>query len=216
MHDSSPSEYHRDAGQSATDRVIHIYLHGELAERYGCYLEVYGRTSGDVIACLNANFPDFGYHLHQSDVRYKAIDEHGNEFTDEDFYRTVTELHIEPAISGSGGGFGKLLLGAALIGAAFIPGVGAISIGAAISLQGILFSVGIGLALSGIGQLLAPKPKENEASYVFSATKEPAKQGDPIPVMIGKFYAVLNAYLVSGAIDTELVAVSGGSGKFSK
>lgn len=216
MQNSSPSEYHRDAGQSATDRVIHIYLYGELAERYGCYLSVHGRTSGDVIACLNANFPDFGHHLHQSDVRYKAIDEHGNEFTDEDFYRTVTELHIEPAISGSGGGFGKLLLGAALIGAAFIPGVNAIAIGTALSLQGILFSVGIGLALSGIGQLLAPKPKENETSYVFSDTKQPAKQGDPIPLLIGELYAVLNAYLVSGAVDTELVPVNGGSGKFGK
>jgi predicted phage tail protein len=177
---------------------------------------VHGRTSGDVIACLNANFPDFGHHLHQSDVRYKAIDEHGNEFTDEDFYHTITELHIEPAISGSGGGFGKLLLGAALIGAAFIPGVNAIAIGTALSLQGILFSVGIGLALSGIGQLLAPKPKENETSYVFSDTKEPAKQGDPIPLPIGKLYFILNPYLVSGAIDTELVAVNSGGGKFGK
>lgn len=170
-----------------------------------------------MIACLNANFPDFGHHLHQSDVRYIARDEAGNEFTDEDFYRTVTELHIEPAISGSGG-FGKLLLGAALIGASFIPGVNAIAIGATLSLQGILFSVGIGLALSGIGQLLAPKPTENETSYIFSDTKEPAKQGDPIPLAIGEYYFVLNPYLVSGAIDTELVDAGGGGGggKFGK
>jgi predicted phage tail protein len=149
-------------------------------------------------------------------VRYKAINEDGKEFTDEDFYHTITELHIEPAISGSGGGFGKLLLGAALIGAAFIPGVNAIAIGATLSLQGILFSVGVGLALSGIGQLLAPKPKENETSYIFSDTKEPAKQGDPIPLPIGKFYFILNPYLISGAIDTELVAVNSGGGKFGK
>jgi hypothetical protein len=64
---------------------------------------------------------------------------------------------------------------------------------------------------------LAPKPKENETSYVFSDTKEPAKQGDPIPLAIGKLYFVLNAYLVSGAIDTSLIDVGGaGGGKFGK
>jgi predicted phage tail protein len=213
MQDCQAPEF---VGSTATTHLIHVHIYGDLGERYGVYLPVYGRTAGDCLAALNANFPDFGHYLHQSGAHYKAIDENGVEFDDQDFYRTITELHIQPAVSGSGGGFGKLLLGAALIGAAFIPGVNAIAIGATLSLQGILFSVGIGLALSGIGQLLAPKPKENETSYIFSDTKEPAKQGDPIPLAIGRTYFVLNSYLISGAIDTELVAVNGGGGKFGK
>lgn len=148
-------------------------------------------------------------------AQYRVIAD-GKELSDLDFFRPITELHIHPVVAGSGGGFGKLLLGAALLGASFIPGVNAIAIGATLSLQGILFSVGIGLALSGIGQLLAPKPKENETSYVFSNTQSPAKQGDPIPIPFGELYFVLNNYLISGAIDTELVAVDGAGGKFRK
>jgi predicted phage tail protein len=173
---------------------------------------VHGRTTADALACIVANYPDFAY---RTDICLRQFND-GAEIVDHTFAREITELHISPMVSGSGG-FGKILLGAALIGASFIPGVGAISIGAAISLKAILFSVGIGLALQGIGQLLAPKPGENETSYIFSDTKTPAKQGDPIPIPIGKFYFILSPYLISGAVDTELVAVNGsGGGKFGK
>lgn len=215
MQDCTTQSYHSSAAAHPNDHVIHVYIEGALAEKYGTYLRVFGQNTADAMACLAANYPEFYQDTRHFDLCIRQFN-NGIEFTDHTFTRTITELRIDPMVAGSGG-FGKLLLGAALIGASFIPGVNAIAITASLSLQGILFSVGVGLALSGIGQLLAPKPRENETSYIFSDTKEPAKQGDPIPIPIGKMYFVLNSYLVSGAIDTELVAVNGGGGgKFGK
>jgi len=198
-------------GQSPNDHVIHIYFDGELAEKYGTYLRVYGQNTGDAIACIAANCPDFAQETRYVDICLRQFND-GVEIIDHTLSRSITELHITPMVSGSGG-FGKLLIGAALIGASFFVPGGALL---GIPLQALIRGVGLALALRGIGDLLAPKPKENETSYIFSSTGTPAKQGDPIPIPLGLFYYILNPFLISGAVDTELIAVNSGSGKFGK
>mgnify|MGYP001078004198 CR=1 FL=1 len=70
----------------------------------------------------------------------------------------VTEIHVAPAMFG-GGGFGRILLGAALIVAAVaIPGVSA-------ALAGALIGSGVGMILGGIVQLFLKAPslgKDND------------------------------------------------------
>ena len=49
---------------------------------------------------------------------------------------TCDRLVIAPIIAGSGGGAGRILLGAALIGLAFIPGIGTVAAGGGLAAAG--------------------------------------------------------------------------------
>jgi predicted phage tail protein len=62
---------------------------------------------------------------------------------------------------GGGGKFGQIILGAALIGAAFIPGLGQI---AGVAVSSILFSAGASMALTGISQLFMKAPTVDKSS----------------------------------------------------
>ena len=85
------------------------------------------------------------------------------------------DIHFTPVISGAGRGFGRILLGAALIGLAFIPfagtgtGLGMIfgkgpvfgihKLGQVGMLSKALAGVGGALVLSGVSEMLFPLPK---------------------------------------------------------
>jgi predicted phage tail protein len=136
------------------------------------------------------------------------------------------DLVIAPVITGAGGSggstLGKILVGAALIGLAFVPGIGTAIIGtfgvgagagaaAGISVGSLLFGLGTSLVLSGIADLLAPtpkKPKDNEtrSSYLFDRAAELTTQGMPIPLLYGQFLAI-SPLIVSSAISTEAAFV---------
>lgn len=63
----------------------------------------------------------------------------------------VTEIHLVPTMYGGGGAFKSILIGIALIGLSFIPGIGQ-------AMQIALLSAGIGMALTGVMQLFMKAP----------------------------------------------------------
>ena len=90
--------------------------------------------------------------------------------TYEEVLMTCDRLVIAPIIAGSGGGAGRILLGAALIGLAFIPGIGTVAAGGGLAAAGatvgsfsmygsLMFSLGMSLVLGGIASLIAPPVK---------------------------------------------------------
>lgn len=123
---------------------------------------------------------------------------------------TVTELHLLPAMSG-GGGFFKIVIGAALIvGGIFvsaIPGLQALGIG--------MISAGIGLVIGGIMQLFMKSPKADddgpEASKYIGAGQNTTAIGTPIPfgggrMLIGGHYLSLqvnSSELVMGSFPEQ-------------
>lgn len=100
------------------------------------------------------------------------------------------EIHIVPAMIGGGGGFGKILIGAALVGLA-LTGVGAGIAIAGTSLATMAFTVGVGLILSGTMQLFMKAPsisKENDpdASKYLGIGDNTVNIGTPIALQWGR------------------------------
>jgi predicted phage tail protein len=108
----------------------------------------------------------------------------------------------------------------ALIALAFIPGVGTALASAVAAktatagftfLGGALFKLGAGLLLTGVAQLLTPTPdavKETERkdSFLFDRTSDLTVQGQPVPILYGKFLAT-SPLIISSALTTQQVPV---------
>jgi predicted phage tail protein len=117
-------------------------------------------------------------------------------------------LHIVPRVRGrKRGGFAKIILGTLLVAASFfIPGAGLL--GAGVVTPGAVLGIGVSMALGGLAQLFAPKPKrpdsrsgERETSNLFADSQNNADPGSAIPVVFG--VAEVGSVVVSAAIKVE-------------
>ena len=120
-------------------------------------------------------------------------------------------------ITGAGGegGLGRVLTGAALIGASFIPGLQAAAIGtfggAPIAVSTVTGTLGVGLALQGVAEMLTPLPKtpdfsseeDPRLSFNFSGTQNTSRAGTPVPIVYGEIFT--GSVVISAGVDTEQV-----------
>ena len=128
------------------------------------------------------------------------------------------DLHFVPVITGAGGegGLGSILTGAALIGASFIPGLQAVTIGtfgfsAPVALSTIAGTTGAFLALGGVSEMLTPTPKtpdfsseeDPRLSFNFSGTQNTSRAGTPVPIVYGEIFT--GSVVISAGVDTEQV-----------
>ena len=116
-------------------------------------------------------------------------------------------IKIIPVVAGAGD-VGKILLGAALLVAAFtIPGFAA---WAGPTAYGLIVGVGASLVLGGISGLLTPTPvtptdtNDPRKSYSFSSIQNSSRQGTPVPVIYGE--TVVGSVVISAGIDIAQVA----------
>lgn len=202
-----------------------IHLHGSLGAKYGRSFQLDVRTAGEAIRALTANFADFPATLREGAwhvVRGKSI-KTGYELDERDvgdFSLGKGDLHIVPYVAGSkrSGGLLKVILGAVLVGAAFMFTGGALAApimgGALGGITGTqLALVGAAVALAGISTMLSPEEKsdeDDEGSHTFGGPGSTYDQGSPVPLIYGE--TITGSYLISGGIDIERVAVSGKSG----
>lgn len=206
-------------------RMVKVKLLGELGRRFGRCYEFMARNPRDVISALSNQLDGFREYLsvaHENGIGFKLINKDPEGMGYEGVGMSCERLIVAPVISGSGSNFGQILLGAALIGLAFIPGVGAVAAGGQLAAAGAavgsltsvgtaLFSLGASLVLTGIAGLLTPPIKtpsdsKKKDSYLFDRAAELTTQGYPVPLLYGRFLA--NAPLVvSSAINTETIPV---------
>ncbi|EHU1663698.1 MULTISPECIES: tail assembly protein [Acinetobacter] len=98
-------------------------------------------------------------------------------------------IHIVPRVMGAGGNNGilQLVLGAILIAASFIPGIGQAA-------QVALIGAGAGMAMGGVASMLMPKIDNiqdqnqdgNRANKGFGGAVTTVAQGNPVPVLYGQ------------------------------
>ncbi len=96
----------------------------------------------------------------------------------------VEEIHLVPMMYGGGGIFKSILIGVALIGLSFIPGIGQ-------ALHLALLSAGIGMVLQGVMQLFMKAPTvsksdDPEASKYLGAGDNTTEIGTLIPKGYGR------------------------------
>jgi predicted phage tail protein len=181
------------------------------------------------ISFLVNNFPEVEAYMNPKHYQVKI----GNYEINEDelnFPIGQQDIHIIPVISGAGDGFGRFLLGAALIGASFFfPGAGLFGTtglfgaGAAgvvgVSSTGVLLgtaigtglsAIGAGLVLQGVGEMLYPTQNPEfednpQISFNFAGTQNTARAGTPVPIVYGEIFT--GSVVISGDVDTEAVQV---------
>ena len=194
-----------------------VKLYGELADFVGYKeLDAVINSTADVIRFLISNFE--GLEAHMSQRYYKVlVDDY--EIGEEDIENPIgkSDLSIVPVISGAGGGTGKILLGAALIGATFLTGGAFISqapFQALTFTSGLAkgaFYIGAALTLSGVSDLLFPLPEQpdfsNEEdpriSFSFSGVQNTSRAGTSHPIAYGEI--VTGSVVISAGIDTNQV-----------
>ena len=196
-----------------------VKLYGELAKFVGHKeFEVELNTVGKAVSFLIHNFPEVERFMSPKYYQVKV----GNYDIDEnelDYPIGQEDIHFIPAISGAGRGFGKILLGAALIGASFFSFGTSAGLGVAFSkgfakvglIQKGLFGIGAALALSGVSDLLFPLPKPQEfnseedpqLSFSFSGVQNTSRAGTPVPIVYGEI--ITGSVVISSAVDTNQV-----------
>jgi len=191
-------------------KVVKVY--GALRKRLGqCRFEFDVATPAQAIKALCVNFPGLDKWLidsEQDGVGYRvAVSK--EKITEQDMTPLIMPISerevfsITPVIAGAGRGVGQVLLGAVLIGASFIPGVGAF---AASAMQ----TVGASLTLNGIATLISPQPqlgleRGKEAarleSFIFNNVVNTAKQGLPVPIAYGRVF--VGSAVLSSGLDVD-------------
>ncbi len=203
-----------------------VKMYGELAEFVGHKeLEAVVKNPAEAVRFLVTNFPKLEAYM--ANKYYQVLV--GKEDVDkEDLHNPIgqDDIHIVPVITGAGGNspFGRILLGAALIGASFLfPGAGmfgtqalgatgtaglagagiATKIGTAIS------AIGAGLVLNGVSEMLFPMPKpempedDPRISFSFSGVQNTSRAGTAHPIVYGE--VITGSVVISAGIDTDQV-----------
>ena len=199
-----------------------IKLYGELAEFVGHKeFEVQVDSLQKAVSFLVNNFAGIEKYMNPRYYQVKV----GDYAVDEtEILHPIgqEDIHFVPVITGAGRGFGKILLGAALIGIAFLMPVasGGLSLGAGIkagSLAKVGFmtkmvaGVGASFVLSGVSDMLFPLPdvpafedtQDPRLSFSFGGTQQTGRAGTPVPLVYGEIFT--GSVVISGSIDTEQV-----------
>ena len=198
-----------------------LKLYGELAKFIGHKeFEVQVHNLPQAISFLVNNFPEVEKYMTPKLYQVKIGNYEINE-EELDYPIGQQDIHIVPVISGAGGGFGRFLTGALLIGASFMfPGAGLFGttsflgaaagtgIGTAIGTG--LSAIGAGLVIGGIGEMLFPTQQPTfednpQISFNFSGTQNTARAGTPVPIVYGEIFT--GSVVISGDVDTEAVQV---------
>jgi len=195
-----------------------VKLYGELAKFVGHKeFEVQVDTVGKAVSFLIHNFP--GIESYMSPKYYQVkVGNYDIDKNEIDYPVGREDIHFIPMINGAGRGFGKVLLGAALIGLAFampgavFQGFGGFKAAAGYSaFQASVGNLGIALTLMGVSEMLTPLPKpqnfnseeDPQISFNFSGVQNTSRAGTPVPIVYGEI--ITGSVVISAAIDTNQV-----------
>ncbi len=193
-----------------------IKLYGDLKEITGhSELEAHVNSVGDSIRFLLMNWPQLEAHMNKQ--HYQVLTDGTDIGEEEIHYPVAEEIKIVPVIAGAGGGTGKILAGAALIGLAFatsglsLTATGVTGWGSASLLTKAAVYVGTSLVLSGVSEMLFPVPKpekfENDQdpriSFDFGGTPNTSRAGTTHPIVYGEI--MTGSTVISMNLTTDQV-----------
>ena len=200
-----------------------LKLYGDLADFIGHkQFEVKVHSVAQAVSFLINNFPNAEAYM--ANRQYKVL-VNKYEIDETEIQHPIGQQDISfvPVISGAGGGFGRVLTGAALIGASFLfPGAGAFGttsfFGKAAVAGGVLTKVGTAVSLigasmvlSGVSEMLFPVPKPKDISnpsdprisFGFNGIQQSSRAGTTHPIVYGEIFT--GSVVISAGIDTEQV-----------
>ena len=195
-----------------------IKVYGRLARFLGQRtFEAEVKTPIDTFRFLLANFPDLERHMADQNYCVKV----GKYDIDEtELFNPMgqQEIKIVPVVTGSIGGFKRILAGLALFSIAVFNPAAGLGLGSAkgtflfgtsggAALAAAAGNLGIYLALSGAAQMLSPVPtppgvsdEPQSQNFSFSGIQNTSRAGVAIPVIYGEIFS--GSLVVSAGIDT--------------
>jgi len=205
--------------------IIEVKLLGELGRKFGRSYRFVASSPKQVISALSnqlAGFKEYLTEAHERGIGFRLVDDDSDGMNYENILMPCKQLIIAPIISG-GGNAGRILIGVALVALAFV------SFGSSVAFAGIasasaaakgavgsalLFSIGATLISTGIAGLLTPPVRldnnnsdsQRKDSFMFDRAAELTTQGQPVPVLYGRFWAGA-PLIISSAITTQQVPV---------
>ena len=195
-----------------------IKLYGPLAKFLGKrVLKADVSSAAEAVQFLIVNWPELEKHMYD---QYYRVQVAGTDLDVEELHHPAgaDDIKIIPCVAGAGGGWGKVVLGAALIGLAFATGGATLMAGlkaGSLAKVGLLTKaslfMGASLVLGGVAQLLTPVPKTPEFeedvqnSFYFSGIVNSARPGTPVPVCYGE--VLTGSTTISSSVDVNQVEV---------
>ena len=179
-------------------------------------------TPAEAIQALCANFKGLDKYIYDSEKDGIVYDvKVGKQIIQEKNIEDLTApwsnkdvFSIRPVIQGAGRGFGRFLIGAALLGLGAI-GVGSKMFigtlgGTPIAVSSALKQFGAIMMLSGAAEMLSPQPELPTEpnlleSSALSGLSNVNNQGTPIPICYGR--AFVGSVIISTGLDTDEVAI---------
>jgi predicted phage tail protein len=206
-------------------QLVEVSLLGELGRKFGRKYSFMATSPKDVFSALCnqlEGFKEYMSNAHENGIGFRLVDGDPEGMDYANLFLGCRKLVIAPIVSG-GGTIGRILVGVALVALAFVSfGAGSAFAGfvagtatkaAGFSIgSGILFSLGTSLVLSGVASLLTPpvsNPKsdtDKKDSFLFDRAAELTTQGNPVPILYGRFLAG-SPLIISSAITTQQVPV---------
>ncbi|ENJ9611870.1 TPA: tail assembly protein [Citrobacter freundii] len=176
----------------ASPGMARICLYGDL-QRFGRRIDLRVKTGAEAIRALATQLPAFRQKLNEGwyQVRISGRDAGENELSARlnEPLANGAVIHIVPRLAGAkSGGIFQTVLGAALIATAiWMPGLSIVA-------SNLMFSLGAGMVLGGVAQMLAPKAKTPKVSATdngkqntyFSSLDNMVAQGNVLPVLYGE------------------------------
>ncbi|EPH5728852.1 TPA: tail assembly protein [Escherichia coli] len=162
-------------------------------QRFGRRIDLRVKTGAEAIRALATQLPAFRQKLNEGwyQVRIAGRDAGENELSARlnEPLANGAVIHIVPRLAGAkSGGIFQAVLGAALIATAiWMPGLSIVA-------SNLMFSLGAGMVLGGVAQMLAPKAKTPKVSATdngkqntyFSSLDNMVAQGNVLPVLYGE------------------------------
>ena len=171
------------------------------------------RSPQEAVKFLLANFPQLKSYIEPRYFQVRAGDLIIGESELDHPIGSKDTIHITPAICGAGGnGLTNIIIGTALIATSILLPFTA----------PVLLPLGIGLALTGVAQLLVPVPSPRNDSddpqarngYVFNGVQNTSREGVAVPCVYGEIITgsiVISSGTIEdeGKIETEFIAGEG-------
>lgn len=197
-----------------------IRMYGEMGKLFGREYKLDVETPAEAVRALCVQVKGFRDYLFNHANDYYKVFVGGSSIDDKQLCYPASDreiIRIAPAVQGAGGGFGRVILGAALIGVGVMTGGASMTMGAAWAAGGAQFlgyvatQVGISLVLGGVAEMLSPSQSapssrdverpENKPSMLFDGAVNTTAQGNGVPLCYGKM--LVGSQVISAGLVTE-------------
>jgi len=204
-------------------KVVKVY--GALREQLGqSRFEFVADTPAQALKALLVNFPGLEKWLLDSEKRGVAYRVtvgkqriHSDDMSGLLLPWSEQEVFsITPVLMGSGRGVGAVIAGVALVALAVVTAgatIGLLGLAAPLAISPIIGTIGAGLILTGVSQMISPTPKppglreQNDAvrleSNAFSGIVNATRQGVAVPIAYGRVFT--GSVVLSAGLDVDQV-----------